>query len=180
MPAEAKFTLKRSARARRLSVAVAFNGLVTVTAPIRISESGIAQFIRDQAEWIARTLAKMNRKNAGQTILPRDRASYLLHKSTARDLVRELLAIHAPRLGLPYQDVRIKDMTRNWGSCSTKGNLNFNYKIALIPRELAEYVVIHELAHLAHFDHSPRFWRTVASGLPDWHSRRTALKKFHA
>lgn len=180
MPTETRFSLKRSARARRLSVSVAINGLVTVTVPFRVSESGIARFIRDQAEWIAQTLAKMNRASANQVILPRDRASYLAHKSSARTLIRELLAIHAPRLGLPYKEVRIKNMTRNWGSCSTKGNLNFNYKIALIPRELAEYVVIHELAHLAHFDHSSRFWRTVASGLPDWHARRTALKKFHA
>jgi len=180
MPGETRFRLKRSARTRRLSVSVAMDGLVTVTAPMHASEAFIARFIRDRAEWIARTLERLRRVAATRTMLPRDRASYLAHKATARDLVRELLAIHAPRLGLPYGDVRIKDMTTNWGSCSTKTNLNFNYKIALIPRPLAEYVVVHELAHLAHFDHSQRFWRLVASGLPDWRIRRAALKRFHA
>jgi len=177
---ETRFVLKRSTRARRLSVSVAMDGLVTVIAPPRASESLVARFIRERAEWIAQTLRRMERLREGQTFLPRDRASYLAHKTAARSLVRELLAIHGPRLGLPYGDVRIKDMTHNWGSCSSKSNLNFNYKIALIPRELAEYVVVHELAHLAHFDHSPRFWRTVASGLPDWRIRRARLKTYHA
>jgi predicted metal-dependent hydrolase len=76
--------------------------------------------------------------------------------------------------------VFIKNTKRNWGSCSEKGNLNFNYKLALLPRELAAYVVVHELCHLAVFDHSQTFWDLVSREMPDHKALRKAMRKYHA
>src|SRR5438105_4671667 len=58
--------------------------------------------------------------------------------------------------------IAVKNQKTRWGSCSKKGNLNFNYKIYLLPRHLADYVIVHELCHLGEFNHSPAFWKLVA------------------
>ena len=73
--------------------------------------------------------------------------------------------------------VNIKNQKTRWGSCSRKGNINFNYKIALLPDRLADYIIVHELCHLKEFNHSRKFWNLVALTIPDWRERRGELKK---
>lgn len=175
----AAWTLKRSARTRRLWITVHRDGSVVVTAPHSEPLAAIERFVLAKAAWIARAVENVAR-HRDEVYLPRDRRSYLRHKEAARALVRALVARHAPALGLPFGRIAIKDMRSNWGSCSEKGNLNFNYKLALVPPALAEYVVVHELCHLAHFDHSSSFWRLVERLLPDAKARRAAMRKFHA
>lgn len=76
----------------------------------------------------------------------------------------------APRLGsrLGPARVTIREQKTRWGSCSRKGNLNFNWKLIRAPQEALDYVVVHELCHLYEFNHSPGFWRMVESVLPDY------------
>lgn len=174
-----RYSVRASRRARRLSVTVRPGGEVVVIAPHGVTSFAVERFVRAHAGWIARAIRRM----AGlrdHVFLPRTRRSYLRHKEEARRLVHALLLCHAPRRGLRYGKVFVKDLRRNWGSCSERGNLNFNYKLALLPAPLAEYVVVHELCHLAHFDHSPRFWALVESLLPDHRERRKALQRYHA
>jgi predicted metal-dependent hydrolase len=176
---DAAWTLKRSTRTRRLWLAVQRDGSVVVTAPHYATLGTIERFVRDKTAWIARTTARMA-KYKDDVFLPRDRRSYLAHKERARAVILGLLAQYAPRYGLTHKRVFIKNLRRNWGSCSEAGNLNFNYKIALVPHGLAEYVVVHELCHLKHFDHSRAFWSLVAQEIPDHKQRRNALRKYHA
>ena len=82
---------------------------------------------------------------------------YLKHKEVARTLVRERLEYFNAFYGYEYKRIAIKNHKSRWGSCSKKGNLNFNYRIALLPSELADYIVVHELCHLGEFNHSPKF-----------------------
>lgn len=173
------WTLKRSFNTRRLWITVQRDGSVVVTAPHQATISAIEQFIRNKAAWIARAVARMT-KYKNDIFLPRDRRSYLAHKETARGIINGLLAQYAPKYGLTHKRVFIKNLRRNWGSCSEVGNLNFNYKIALLPLELAEYVVVHELCHLVHFNHSKEFWALVAQEIPDYTQRRNAMRKYHA
>ena len=63
------------------------------------------------------------------------------------------------------------------GSCSSRGNLGFNYRIVKLPPELVHYIVVHELCHLKEFNHSPKFWALVAEEVPNWKAARTALRK---
>ncbi len=177
--ASTAWTLRRSARSGRLWVTVRRDGAVVVTAPSHAPFAAIERFVRDRAEWIARAVAKM-RRYKDDVYLPRTRAAYLANKERARALVLELLGRHAPAYGFRYGRVFIKDLRRNWGSCSELGNLNFNYKLAFLPPELAEYVVVHELCHLAEFNHSPAFWALVGRALPDAAARRKRLRAYHA
>lgn len=173
------WTLKRSARTGRLWVTVRRDGAVVVTAPVHAPFAAIERFVRDRAAWIARAAAKM-RRYKDDVYLPRTRSSYLAHKEQARSLVHALLARHAPAYGFRFGRVAIKDLRRNWGSCSELGNLNFNYKLAFLPADLAEYVVVHELCHLAEFNHSRKFWDLVGRSLPDAARRRRELRRYHA
>ncbi len=101
---------------------------------------------------------------------------YEQHKEAARALVQAKLAHFAPLYGVIYNKVFIKNSRTRWGSCSEKGNLNFNYRIALLPEPLADYVVVHELCHLLHFNHSPAFWAEVARQVPGWRQLRRQLR----
>ncbi|MBQ8597165.1 MAG: M48 family metallopeptidase, partial [Lachnospiraceae bacterium] len=75
-----------------------------------------------------------------------------------------------------YEDIRIKDQKSRWGSCSSKGNLNFNWRIVMAPEPVCDYVVIHELCHLVHLDHSERFWKLVESICPGYEQYKKWLK----
>lgn len=173
------WSLRRSDRATRLWVEVKRDGSVVVTAPRFAPFAAIERFVRDKAEWIARAVAAVA-KRKDDVYLPRGRRAYLANRERARDLVHGLLRLHTPRYGGRYGKVFIKDLRRNWGSCSELGNLNFNYKLVFLPARLAEYVVVHELCHLERFDHSPAFWGLVERAIPDAKACRKELRKYHA
>lgn len=99
------------------------------------------------------------------------------HAETARALVQERLTHYNQFYNFTYGTVRIKSQTTRWGSCSNKGNLNFNYKIVHLPAHLVDYIVVHELCHLGQFNHSHKFWDLVAKTLPDYEKLRNELKE---
>lgn len=79
-----------------------------------------------------------------------------------------LVQQHARSMGLSPGTVRVQELGHRWGSCSAKGSLNFNWKAMAAPVEVLRYLVVHELAHLRHKNHSPQFWRVVETEMPDW------------
>ncbi len=105
--------------------------------------------------------------------------NYLAAKARARKLVRDKIKLFAPILGVEKKvgNISIKDLRTRWGSCSSQGNLNFHYKLVLIPEELADYVVVHELAHLAELNHSARFWEQVRRVIPDYKKKILQLRR---
>ena len=90
--------------------------------------------------------------------------------------IRERLEYYAPRLGVRPGRVAIRDQKSRWGSCSRKGNLNFNWKLIMAPPQALDYVVIHELCHLIEFNHSPRFWSLVEGQMPEYEVWKKWLK----
>ncbi len=106
---------------------------------------------------------------------PQSRTLYKKHKETARSLVVERLEYLNLTYQVSWNQVSIRNQKTRWGSCSKKKNLNFNYKLALVPGHLADYVVAHELCHLQEFNHSKKFWDLVAQTIPDHKERRKEL-----
>lgn len=104
-------------------------------------------------------------------------AHYRAYRELARAVVDERLTYWNQLYGFTYQRVAIRNQRRRWGSCSAHGNLNFNYKIILLPEILMDYVVVHELCHLAELNHSSAFWQQVARALPDYKERKRHLMK---
>ncbi|HHV65580.1 MAG TPA: M48 family metallopeptidase [Peptococcaceae bacterium] len=86
----------------------------------------------------------------------------------ANKLLPELLDYYSKLMDIPYQKLKVKDQKTRWGSCSSKGNINLNWRIIMAPNPVTAYVIIHELAHLKIMDHSKEFWTLVAKYLPDY------------
>lgn len=107
------------------------------------------------------------------------RKEFIEHKERARAIVQQRIMHFNAFYGFSFGAIRIKNQKSRWGSCSKKGNLNFNYRIALLPERLIDYIVVHELCHLGEFNHSQNFWNLVAQTIPDFAERRAELKKIH-
>ncbi len=105
------------------------------------------------------------------------RKNYLLHKEVARSIVHARVRHLNQHYQVPIRKIFIKDNRSRWGSCSERGNLNFNYRLALIPGQLVDYVIAHELCHLREFNHSPKFWELVAQTVPEHKTLRKQLMK---
>ena len=95
----------------------------------------------------------------------------------AKRIFPERTAYFALRMGVDYGRITIREQKTRWGSCSSKGNLNFNWKLLLLDPELLDYVVVHELAHRREMNHSKNFWKIVEAELPDYRERRRRLKE---
>ncbi|OHB20396.1 MAG: hypothetical protein A2854_01245 [Parcubacteria group bacterium RIFCSPHIGHO2_01_FULL_56_18] len=150
-------------------------GAVILTAPPWISSTAIERFVRGHSSWIDRSVRRM------QDFKPlpvSGRRAYLKHKEEARAFVTERVEYWNREYGFRYDRIAIKNTKRLWGSCSRKGNLNFSFALLFLPRELADYVVVHELAHLKEHNHSPRFWALLEKSLPDFAIRRRELRRY--
>lgn len=103
---------------------------------------------------------------------------YLLHKSKAHQLVKKKIEELNGRYNFSCQKFVIRNQKSRWGSCSSRGVLNFNYKLVFLPEHLTDYLIVHELCHLKEMNHSRRFWNEVARAIPDYPRRRRELKLF--
>jgi len=102
--------------------------------------------------------------------------NYLKNKQSAFCLTEERLQYFNKFYGYKWNKIVIRNQKTRWGSCSKKGNLNFNYKIALLPPEALDYIVVHELCHLKEFNHSINFWNLVSKTIPNFKEIRRELK----
>jgi len=98
--------------------------------------------------------------------------------SRAKELIQERLELYIPKISVQVNMVRLKNQKTRWGSCSQKGNLNFNWKLVMAPTAIVDYVVVHELCHLRQMNHSKEFWQLVAMYIPDYKERRKWLKDY--
>ena len=137
----------------------------------------IERFLLQKSEWI---LKKMNHREGHPPIAndtKRSKAHFLKHKQTALELAQKKVVSFNQFYQFTFKKITIKNQKTRWGSCSRKGNLNFNYKIFFLPLPLAEYIITHELCHLKEMNHSGRFWRLVGQTVPDYANLRKKLRK---
>lgn len=98
------------------------------------------------------------------------------HQAAARLHIHARLQYFAPLCGVVYKRVAVRNQRRRWGSCSSLGNLNFNYRVIFLPPELCDYIIVHELCHLKQMNHGPDFWAEVESVLPNYLELVAALR----
>lgn len=166
----------RSAR-KTLSLQIKPDGAIVVRAPMYLSHAEIDRFVSEKAEWIAKHLDQvMREQKAGEEEPISSEAIHALADEALQDIPKRVKQF-ASRMHVNYGRITIRNQTRRWGSCSSKGNLNFNCLLMLAPPEIRDYVVVHELAHRKQMNHSAVFWTEVASVLPDYESRELWLKK---
>lgn len=104
----------------------------------------------------------------------------LWYRREARGYLEAKASSWSAVMNVDYGKIAIRDQATRWGSCSARGNLNFNWRLVLLPEELADYVVVHELAHRIQMNHSQAFWEIVEKELPDYRLRRRELKRYES
>ena len=167
-----QYSIIRSDR-KTIAIQIQPDGNVVVRAPKRMRMEEIKRFVESKAEWIEKHL--FNRTTFNQEKLTDQEMKMLREK--ARAVVTEKVQYYAPLIGVTYNQIAIRAQHTRWGSCSSKGNLNFNCLLALVPMEVLDYVVVHELCHRKELNHSDRFWNEVAKILPDYKCRKKWLKE---
>ena len=171
-----QYIFKRSQRARNLRITVKRDLKVVVTVPFFFSIGRAEKFLLEKKNWVEKSLARFVRRQKERTPLVVG-GSYKKFKEKARIFVYQKLEEINKNYGFKYNRISIRKQKTRWGSCSRKGNLNFNYKIFFLPLSLAEYIVTHELCHLKEMNHSGRFWRLVGQTVPDYANLRKKLRK---
>ncbi len=174
--AQISYTLKRHPRSKNVRMSVSGERGLLVTAPRWVPNYFIERALQEKKEWILKTLAHFSRILKTMP-LGSSEALYKKHKEEARELVEARLEYFNQFYGFSWNAVSIRNQKTRWGSCSKKKNLNFHYKLALVPEALADYVVVHELCHLQEFNHSKKFWDLVARIIPDHKERRQKLRR---
>lgn len=169
------YKLKRSKRARLMRISVSCDAGVVVTVPWGMEESRFEKFIREKANWILQKLKYVSRFQN----LPRIKTSaveYRKLKLQALNLAKEKLKYWNQFYNFSYNRVSVKNQKTRWGSCSRKGNLNFNYKIVHLPEDQLDYLIVHELCHLKEMNHSRGFWELVGRTIPKFKILRKELR----
>lgn len=170
-------------RRRSLGLEIKTDGQVIIRAPEGIPEDVLMEFVRTRQEWILEKWfdSETKRRNLAQ-VFPHDyeerpklEAAY---RRKARARIEQRTAYFAALMGVTYGRISIRSAKTRWGSCSSEGNLNFHWKLVLMPPEVLDYVVVHELAHRKEMNHSRKFWAEVKNVLPDYEKRRKWLKEF--
>lgn len=173
---QVEYTLKVSKRARRMRLAVYCDGSFVVTAPAAMNTNLIEQFIIRKSQWVLDKLEYFNRFS-GLMFTRSTKKDFVEHKEAALTIAHERIKFFNKMYRFKFNEVNIKNQKTRWGSCSRKGNLNFNYKIDLLPKRLTDYIVVHELCHLGEFNHSQKFWNLVAKAIPDYLEIRNELRQ---
>ena len=153
------------------------NGRLIIRAPLRASEAEIGSFIRGNLKWIGTHLAKSQaREEARSTVRRLSDEEIRTLAERALKVIPERAAYYAPLVGVQYGRITIRNQRSRWGSCSSKGNLNFNCLLMLTPPEVLDSVVVHELCHLKEMNHSKSFYGEVLRVFPEYRKWQKWLK----
>ncbi|MCF0120483.1 MAG: M48 family metallopeptidase [Oscillospiraceae bacterium] len=167
----------RSAR-KTISVEVISADEILVRAPYFTRSDVIRRFVEEKSDWIARTAAKIEKRNAQYASAePLGEEELKILRERAREYITARVVHYAGLMGVNYGRITIRTQKTRWGSCSADGNLNFNALLMLAPAEVIDSVVVHELCHLIELNHSRRFYEYVYKYCPDYGRHHGWLKE---
>ena len=166
------YTLIYSDR-KTISISVT-GGELRVRAPRKTPKSVIDSFVKKHTEWIEKHLAKEKAREEKFNNITEEEIKNL--KRNAKKYFKEKTAYFSDIMGLKYSRITITSAKTRFGSCSSKGNISYSYRLMLYPEAAREYVVVHELSHLVEMNHSKKFYAIVERVLPDYKERRRMLK----
>lgn len=167
------YTLIRSKR-KTLSIQITPNQEVIVRCPSRMPKRDIQAFVDSKAVWIHRHLSSLAQQPQQPPFTEEELAALVREAKAA---LPQRTAFYADQMGLTYGRVTIRCQHTRWGSCSARGNLNFNCLLMLTPPEVRDYVIVHELCHRKELNHSSAFWTEVERALPDYRRPKHWLKE---
>lgn len=151
---------------------------ILVRAPYRMNQKAIYDFIYEKSNWIEKhwnQMQKREEQNENMEPFTMDEIKALAEK--AKIVIPQKVKYFAPIIGVDYGRITIRNQRTRWGSCSGKGNLNFNCLLMLFPDDVIDYVVVHELCHRKQMNHSARFYEEVEKVFPDYRKCQKWLKE---
>ena len=163
----------RSGR-KTLCLEVSERGEVLVRAPHRISQRAIDAFVESHRDWLSRAKMRQEARSRFENTLDEDEIERL--KTLAKAYIPPRVAHYASLMGVTPTGVRITSAQKRFGSCSPQNSLSFSWRVMRYPLEAVDYVIVHELAHIRHHDHSKRFYDEVKAYMPDYKERHQLLK----
>lgn len=170
-----KITVIKSER-KTLSIELK-EGEIIARAPKRMKDDEIFSFIISKKSWINKHLDALARRKeslGNEETFTEEQLKALAEKAAV--IIPERVKLYAEKIGVTYGRITIRAQKTRWGSCSSKGNLNFNCLLALFPTEIIDSVVVHELCHRKQMNHSPEFYREIDKVFPDYKRCRQWLK----
>jgi len=164
-------------RSKRKSIAVQIkpDGAIVVRAPKWMKERDIEAFLQEKQAWIEKHRAAMLERQARMEQYTETELRAL--KKQAREVITQKVRYYAPLVGVDYGRIAIRCQRSRWGSCSSKGNLNFNCLLVLLPDDVIDSVVVHELCHRKQMNHSAAFYKEVERVFPEYKKCDKWLKK---
>ena len=174
-------------RSNRKTLAIQINPdlSVTVRAPMYAPQSDIERILIEKESWIQKHIEKIREQEAKKKEIQGEsvESEYLTNEEIkkladkALQHIPKRVSYYAKQIGVTYGKITIRNQKTRWGSCSGKGNLNFNCLLMLTPPEVIDYVIVHELCHRKEMNHSDAFWKEVETVLPDYREQKRWLKE---
>lgn len=174
------------------SIQISVEKGVIVRCPMKPSELFLKKMLTEKADWIKRKYDEVCARREmllNSVYTPKEREELQrIYVRAAKEYFPKRVQYYVNEIywedseirretNLPYVNITIRDQKTRWGSCSSRGTLSFNWRLMLAPPRVLDYVVVHELCHIKHMDHSKEFWEMVESVLPDYKERRQWLKE---
>ncbi len=154
---------------KTLSLCVSSDCRIIARAPLKMPEYLICEFIISKSDWIKKHLAlnaEKNKQLEDEEMFSADEVSRMAEK--ALKIIPERVKYYSELIGVTYGRITIRNQKTRWGSCSAKGNLNFNCLLVKTPPEVLDAVVVHELCHRKHMDHSKQFYEEIYKVFPEY------------
>lgn len=167
-------------RSKRKSAAIKITAdmQIVVYVPLYVSDNEIERMVISKSKWIDEHMLKVQ-----STIDERSKLEKITFEQIkeladqAVEYIPKRVKYYAEKENFVYNKITIKNLVSRWGSCSTKGNLNFNCLLMLMPDYVIDYIVVHELCHLREMNHSEKFWAEVEKIMPDYQRAELWLKQ---
>jgi len=165
------YTIKKTKRSKNLRIKIKSKTDILVTIPYYISYKQGEVFLKEKEPWILKHLANIKEN-------PLNFKSFKESKKEAKELILKKLNFFNQIYNFQFNKVSIKNQSTLWGSCSSKRNLNFNYKILFLKETLQDYLIVHELCHLKEMNHSKNFYSLIEKTIPQYKTLQKELKKY--
>jgi len=161
-----------SARARRLSITLRLDSAVKVTVPRGVSVERAKKFLVSKIPWVLKGRERLRSSQVPRANLPG------VDRSRARAILAVRLSELAQRYGFTYNRLYVRNQRTRWGSCSSKNNISLNMNLVSLPDELRDYVILHELVHTRHKNHSRKFWAELGTLVGDCRRFRKEFRNY--
>jgi predicted metal-dependent hydrolase len=163
-----------STRAKHLSITIKPGSTIRVTVPTKVSLPTARKFLQSKIPWVKRNLNKfkiLQQNYPQQNLQP-------INKKEAKTILTNRINLLAQKYRFPYNRLFIRNQKTRWGSCSAKNNISLNMNLVRLPRKLQDYVILHELVHTKHKNHSKKFWAEIDRYVGDGKRLRKEIKNY--